>query len=374
MAKRWRRGITTGASAAAAARAAALLLLDGRWEKEIELVNPRGEVLRVPVARVERTEGGARGVVIKDGGDDPDVTHGLAIVADVFPVPAPGVEITGGRGVGRVTKPGLAVPPGEYAINPVPRQMITTALADLPSPAGGWKVVISVPGGEEVARRTLNPRLGIVGGISILGTTGIVEPMSEEAFKTSLVPQLDVVRAAGWKTVLLTPGRMGERVACDRYRVPPEAVALMSNFVGYMLEAAAEKGFERIILFGHHGKVGKVAGGIFHTHSRVADGRREVLAALAAARGAGKDLVTRILATNAAEEAVNLLREAGLLQVFTDMARRAARRAEEYLRGRARVGVVLTTLKGDIIGADEVALATGRELGWFGSDGEKVGL
>ncbi|WP_313884848.1 cobalt-precorrin-5B (C(1))-methyltransferase CbiD [Desulfofundulus sp. TPOSR] len=362
MAKPLRNGITTGACAAAAARAATELLFHGIKPDQVTLVNPMGQPLTVPIHQVEAIPGGTRAVVIKDGGDDPDVTHGLPVVVEARPAPN-GIRLYGGPGVGRVTKPGLAVAVGEPAINPVPRQMIKDAVAGVLPPERGVELMISVPGGELVARRTLNPRLGIVGGISILGTTGIVRPMSEEAFKDSLLPLLDMARAAGFDQVVLTPGRLGARTAVDGYGFPAEAVVEMSNFVGFMLESCVEKGFSGVLLWGHHGKLLKVAAGIFHTHSRVADARRETLASHAALMGADRGLVARIMEASTIESVVELLAEHNFLSVYHQLACRASRRAMEYVHHRLKVGTVLLTLDGKLLGWDRQAREIGRALG-----------
>ncbi|WP_134217477.1 MULTISPECIES: cobalt-precorrin-5B (C(1))-methyltransferase CbiD [Pelotomaculum] len=356
-------GITTGASAAAAARAAALLLLRGETNKNITIVNPEGNLLEVPVESLELDGSCARAVVIKQGGDDPDVTSGLPVVAEVA-VCAGGVHIMGGRGVGVVTRPGLQAPVGSPAINPVPRKMIVDALDDLIRPGSGVEVTISVPGGEEVALKTLNPRLGIVGGISILGTTGIVRPMSEEAFKKSLAPQVDLAVAAGYRKVVLTPGRIGFRTAVERYGLPREAVVEMSNFVGYMLDVCVDRGIEAVLLWGHHGKLVKVAAGIFHTHNRLADGRMETLAAFAGLYGAPAGLISKIMAAGSAEEALGLLKESGFAGIFNAIAARASTRAEAYTRTRLKAGTVLLGLDGTILGMDESTRLIGREMGW----------
>lgn len=359
-----RSGITTGASAAAAARAAALLLLRGEVSERVIITNPQGRPIEVPVARVNINDDGARAVVIKDGGDDPDVTHGLEIVVDVTRVAA-GINIRGGRGVGVATRPGLQVAVGEAAINPVPRKMIMEAVADLVTLREGIEITVSVPRGEEVAARTLNPRLGIVGGISILGTTGIVRPMSEEAFKKSLEPLVDMAVAAGHRRVVLTPGRMGARMA-EENGFPREAVVEMSNFVGFMLDVCVDRSIEAVLLWGHHGKLVKVAAGIFHTHNRVADGRLETIAAYAGVSGAPAGLMKKILAAATAEEALGLLKENRLAGVFQLIAARASARAEEYVRGRLKVGTVLLGLDGTILGLDGAARSIGRDIGWQG--------
>ncbi|WP_066635860.1 cobalt-precorrin-5B (C(1))-methyltransferase CbiD [Desulfolucanica intricata] len=363
--KQLRSGITTGASAAAAARAAVLYLYKKQNLKKITVYNPSGLAIDVPVKAQQLIDNNtAAATVIKDGGDDPDVTHGLQIVVEVQ---RSGTEIIikGGTGVGTVTRPGLQIPVGEPAINPVPREMIKAAVTDLLPPGQGLIITVSVPNGEKVAHKTLNPRLGIIGGISILGTTGIVRPMSEEAFKNSLVPLIQMALAHNYKHITLTPGRMGVRFAVDKYGLPEEAVVEMSNFVGFMLEACVEKGIEQVMLMGHHGKIIKIAAGIFHTHSRVADGRLETLAAYAGLAGADQKTIAAVLNSNTAEAAVQVLEDEGIRdQVFFQLAQRASRRAEDYVRGKLKVGTVLLSMDGNILGLDNQAKVIGRKLGW----------
>jgi cobalamin biosynthesis protein CbiD len=361
--KMLRRGYSTGTCAAAAAKAAALALL-GQAPPEVAVRLPGGGDAEavLPVAGVELGGDWARAWVIKDAGDDPDITDGARIEATVRLQPGE-IVIRGGRGVGVVTKPGLAVPPGQPAINPVPLQMIRDNVSGVLSAGKGAEVVISVPEGEQLARRTMNPRLGITGGISILGTTGIVEPMSEEAFKQALVPQLEIARAAGQRTLLLTPGRRGVSLAAG-FGVPQEAVILISNFVGFMLDECVRCGFRQVVLWGHVGKLAKVAAGSFQTYNRIADGRAEAAAALAAVRGAGADLVRAILDAPTAEAMVGLLQEAGLDVVWRDLALRASSRAEAYSRDELQVGTVLFSYSGEAVGWDEQAASLMREAGW----------
>ncbi|MCL6610679.1 MAG: cobalt-precorrin-5B (C(1))-methyltransferase CbiD [Peptococcaceae bacterium] len=360
--KELRCGVSTGASAAAAARAAALLLFTGEKHERVTVVNPQGVKIEVPVKTAGFTECGARAVVVKDGGDDPDVTNGLEIVADLG-ISGGGFTIRGGEGVGTVTVPGLPVPVGRPAINPVPARMIREAVEPLIPPGTGVTVTISVPGGREAAKRTLNQRLGIVGGISILGTTGIVRPMSVEALKDSLVPFVRKAAALGLRRVVLTPGGSGYRQAVEDYGFHPDAVIEMSNYVGFMLERCVENMIESVILWGQIGKIAKVAGGIFNTHSRVADGRREILAAYAALHGAKKELVARILNINTLEGAVDLVRESGLDGVFDHIAAVASRRAQDHVWGRIRVATVITARDGGILGMDGAAEELGRLMG-----------
>lgn len=358
-----RRGYTTGTCAAAAARAAVLALLGSRPEK-VEVLLPGGETTALRVEGWERSEGNsARAWVVKDAGDDPDVTHGARIEAAVRFIPE-GIEVRGGAGVGVVTRPGLAVPPGRPAINPVPLRMIRENVAAVLPPDRGVEITISVPEGERLARQTMNPQLGIVGGISILGTTGIVEPMSEDAFKAALVPQLQIARAAGQETILLTPGRRGARLARELLGAPDEAVVMVSNYLGYMLDECVRHGFRRVVLWGHAGKLAKVAAGSFQTHNRVADGRAEVVAALAGARGAGGGLIGEILAAPTVEAMVAILRGAGLEDVWNDLAARASRRAVLYSREALRVGTVLFSYDGAVLGCDLTAVRLLSEAGW----------
>lgn len=336
----WRRGYTTGAAAAAAARAAVIFYRTGQVPPRVDIPLPDGGRLEVPVKQADWWQGKGRAVVVKDGGDDPDVTHGLEIVAWVEPGPGQEITITGGPGVGQVTRPGLDVPVGEAAINPVPRQMLVRAVREV-DPAGGWRVTIAAPGGEKVARRTLNPQLGVIGGISILGTTGVVEPMSEEAFRASLVPQIGVARAEGWRALVMVPGRRNYHQARDIFDFPGTMVVQTGNFMGFMLEEAARQGVTEVLLLGAPGKLVKVAAGSFQTHNRVADGRREVLAALAGAGGAPAARVREILEAPSSSQALLLLQEAGLEgEVLEKVAARASRRATEYVgRFRAETGL-----------------------------------
>lgn len=361
--KRLRPGITTGASAAAAAQAAVVMMFRHEEISHAKVINPRGQEIVVPVKSVTVNQDWVTATVVKDGGDDPDVTHGLDITTTVSRSEG-GIEITGGPGVGVVTKPGLQVPVGEAAINPVPRQMIMEAVKDYIPIGHGVKIEVSVPGGAEAARKTLNPKLGIEGGISILGTTGIVEPMSEDAFKRSLVPQIEMAKAYGYFSVCLTPGRLGEKWASAQLGIPAEATVQMSNFVGYMLNACVELKIKNVILIGHHSKLTKVAAGCFHTHNKVSDARLETLAALAGLLGATPGLIKEVLDANTSEEALKILRDNGMNEVLNLVAARAAKRAMEHVFGELKVGVVLFDMGGNVLATDENAVEIGREMNW----------
>ena len=280
----------------------------------------------------------------KDGGDDPDITHGLNIVAQVRLRPGSGqVQISGGQGVGRVTLAGLKIPVGEAAINPVPRAMIVQNVqAQLPP---GWdaQVLISAPGGEELARRTFNPRLGIVGGLSILGSTGIVNPMSEEALKESLRLELHVLAARGYQAAIFAFGNYGLHFLRSQ-RIDETQVVKISNYLGFMLDEARQLGFRRLLLIGHLGKLVKVSAGIFNTHSRVADGRLETLTAYAALAGAEQPLLAQLYQCTTTSAVSVLLEQAGgglAEQVYQQVAERAASRAALYGYGELEIAAVL---------------------------------
>ncbi len=215
MSKVLKNGITPGTCAAAAAKAA-VLAWQGEYPRSLEVITPQDRLLSVPIMAAGAYEMGGWAKVAKDAGDDPDITHGATIVVDVIILPETGVEITAGEGVGTVTKPGLSVALGQPAVNPGPRRMIETAVKQVLPPGRGARITISIPGGVELAKRTLNPILGIEGGLSIIGTTGIVEPMSEEAFKSSLTPQIDVVKALGYTSIVFAPGKIGQDIAVNR--------------------------------------------------------------------------------------------------------------------------------------------------------------
>lgn len=371
-----RRGYTTGTCAAAASKAATRMLFEGRPLGEIDVTLPAGISLTLKLVDVRIGDGYARCGVVKDPGDDPDVTGGLTIFAEArrYDKQLDGegggtgemvnrVIVRAGEGIGTVTKPGLKVPVGQPAINPVPMEMIRSEVNKVLPKGEVVEITLSVPAGAGVAARTFNPRLGIVGGISILGTTGIVEPMSENAFRESLALQVSQAVASGRRVLVLVPGKTGERAAVEKFGLPPDAVIRMSNFVGFMLEECVHKGVTHVLLLGHHGKLGKVAAGVFNTHSRVADCRLEVLAIHAALFGASHHTVASIMSSNTAEAAVDVLKANGLMDVFDSIAIRASERAMEFTGNKLTVGCVLLSLKDDVLGLDENARRIGEMLG-----------
>ncbi len=363
--KRLKKGYTTGACAAGAAKAAAYLYFKKELLKQVEIALPNGDNLTLVVSSGELTQTGAQCCVIKDGGDDPDITNGLPVYVEVVPqLGKTGVTFLAGPGVGSVTKPGLPIAVGEPAINPVPRQMIEHELTDVMPKGYGASVTISVPGGEQAAKKTLNPKLGVTGGISILGTTGIVIPMSEEAFKTSLVPQLIQAKSLGWRTLVLVPGRIGAKRANENYGIPPEAIAETSNFIGYMLMECLTLGFKEVILMGHISKLIKVAAGVFHTHNRVADARFETLAAHCALLGMGQNDVQLLMQNTTIEGALQIVEDSGFQTVYPRLAAQASKRAMEHTYGELLVGTVLLNMAGKVLGMDEKAQQIANGQNW----------
>ena len=313
--KRLRLGYTTGSCAAAAAKAAAWMLLTGQRKERISLLTPKGIPLDLAVLDIDMGPEAVSCAIEKDSGDDPDVTRGTHIVATVARTDAPGVTVDGGVGVGRVTKRGLDQPVGAAAINSVPRRMIAENLEEVCRTLdyrGGLSVVISAPDGEALAKRTFNPRLGIVGGISILGTTGIVEPMSEQALVDTIRVELKQRRASGYDYVLLTPGNYGADFIRLGLKLDPEIAVETSNFIGDSIDLCRELGFRGALLVGHIGKLVKIAGNMLNTHSKYGDCRMEILASHAAACGLPAAAADEMLSCAACDDAIRILREHGL--------------------------------------------------------------
>ncbi len=337
--RRLRLGCTTGSCAAAAAAAAAWLLLTKERRETVSLRTPKGMTLTLPVEGLALEGETARCAVRKDAGDDPDVTGGALIWAAVSKTEVRGIQIDGGAGVGRVTKPGLDQPVGAAAINSVPREMIAENLrlvAEQAGYEGGLSAVIFVPEGERLARKTFNPRLGIVGGISILGTTGIVEPMSEKALVDVIRVELRQRRAAGKDYALLTPGNYGADFIRDGLGLDPERAVQVSNFIGDAVDLCRELGFRGAVLVGHVGKLVKLAGGMMNTHSRYGDCRLEILAAMAGAEGLPAAALREMLECVSCDEGLRILRKAALQEAV--MAR-LTERAAFHLQYRAGEGL-----------------------------------
>ncbi|MCM1183688.1 MAG: cobalt-precorrin-5B (C(1))-methyltransferase CbiD [Roseburia sp.] len=336
-----RYGFTTGSCAAAAAKAAAYMLLTGREKTDITVETPKGIPYKASLLDIHREEALVSCAVEKDGGEDPDVTAGAWIYASVSYIHTHDgadeqeIVIEGGIGVGRVTRPGLDQPVGSAAINHVPREMIKKEVLEvcrMVDYRGSLFIEISVPEGEALSARTFNPRLGIVGGISILGTTGVVEPMSSQALLDTIRVELRQRRAMGFDYVAVAPGNYGLDFMRRTYGYDLDRSVKCSNFIGATIDMAAELGFRRLLLTGHIGKLIKVAGGIMNTHSKEADCRMELLAALSVQEQVEPAQVREILSCATTEEAIPILAESGRLRQVMD---RAARRICYYMENRA---------------------------------------
>ncbi|SDB05864.1 cobalt-precorrin-5B (C1)-methyltransferase [Pseudobutyrivibrio sp. YE44] len=320
-----KKGFTTGSCSAAAAKAAAYMLLSGKEKNQIEIETPAGVMFKAELVDIVRDEGSVSCAVIKDGGDDPDVTTGAHVKAtvtvraegeeDAFLEPV--IEIDGGKGVGRVTLPGLDQPVGNAAINSVPRSMIEKEVLEvchLLDFKGKLLVEISVPEGEKIAEHTFNPRLGITGGISILGTTGIVEPMSNKALVDTIRVELNQKKSLGNNIAFVSPGNYGLKFMKEQFDYDLDKSVKCSNFIGETVDMACELGFETMVLTGHIGKLVKVAGGIMNTHSHEADARMEILSSCALRAGADADIARAVLECLNTEEALRMIKEKGLLE------------------------------------------------------------
>ncbi|SMP56348.1 cobalt-precorrin-5B (C(1))-methyltransferase CbiD [Anoxynatronum buryatiense] len=380
-----RKGYTTGACAAAAAAGAAAMLRDQQcydsWTLELQ---GKPHTFRLEDPQVHPQWAACR--VVKDAGDDPDITNGVSVHARVAleaqnpqnpqnlqnPQEAektpgiPEIILVAGEGVGTVTRPGLPVPVGQPAINDAPRQMILAnvkqVLEDHTAPQGRlisdthhrYTVTISIPGGEALAKRTYNPKLGVVGGLSILGTTGIVEPMSQEAWVRTLELECRMLAAAGHHRWLVVPGSHGQAFLRDQLMIhpatDPSPVIRMGNFPGTLFDEAATLGVKEVLLVGHVAKLVKIAGGIFHLHSRVADARREILAANLLLYGAGTSLMKQVMHSNTAEEAAGIIQAAGEKAFFDFLAHRISQAAAERTDDQVQVGTILFSYENGLLG------------------------
>ena len=359
--KRMRCGYTTGTCAAAAARAAAELLLNGELVPAVTVSTPAGIDVVVEVEEHDSGNGWAQCAVQKDSGDDPDVTNGALVYARVEFCDKPGITIDGGIGVGRVTREGLDQPVGAAAINSTPRRMIAEQVEQVASPSdGGLLVTISIPAGVELAAKTFNPRLGIEGGISVLGTGGIVRPMSEDALISSIELEMKTLRARGVTDLLVVPGNYGRDFACGQLDLDMDQAVSCSNYFGATLDAAVVLGFDRVLIVGHIGKMAKVAGGIMNTHSRVADCRVEVLAAHAALVGAPQEVVASIMEAATTDAALDALiacglSEATMVSLMERLADKLAHRSAGVVQVEAIVFSNVHGVLGKTPGADELA-------------------
>lgn len=333
--KKLRCGFTTGTCAAAASAGAARMLLSGKVIENITVITPSGNSVTVGLTDIKKENDYVSCAVQKDSGDDPDVTDKILVYSTVS-YEKSGITVDGGEGVGRVIKKGLKQQIGEAAINPVPRKMIEeqlkTAASDY-SYDGGLKAVISVPMGIQIAKKTFNPRLGIEGGISILGTTGIVEPMSEQALIDTISVELDVRKAQNEEFIIVTPGNYGQDFLRDNLGIAVDKCVKCSNFIGDTIDMCIEKGFKSMLLVGHIGKLSKLGCTIYNTHSRYADGRMEAFALCAALCGAEREVLENILGCITTDAALEILKKEG---IFDETIKMLEKRIDRSLKLRAK--------------------------------------
>ncbi|MFW6006412.1 MAG: cobalt-precorrin-5B (C(1))-methyltransferase CbiD [Halanaerobiales bacterium] len=348
--KKLKKGYTTGSTAAAAAKAATLILFKNQKLNKVTIDTPAGIKLTLPVARVKHEKKGVKVGIYKYGGDDPDITDGIIIMAKVEEIKNKSknnVIIKGGEGVGRVTKPGLPIAKGKAAINPVPQKMIRKEVKEVLPDSKRVRIIIEIPKGVKLAKKTLNPEVGVKGGLSILGTTGIVEPMSHKAYKDSIKIKLEQV-APEVEEIILVFGNYGEKKAVE-LGYAENRIVKMSNYVGFMLDKCLEKGIKKVVIVGHLGKLVKVAGGIFNTHSKVADSRLEIMAAYTASCGGGKKLINEILEAVTTEEAFALIKKAGFTQVFKVLAEKIVKRCRKHVKNQLKIKTIIFTFDSGVL-------------------------
>jgi len=378
-----RHGYTTGSCAAAVAKAATLTLLRQEHMKEVEITLPRGERVNFNLHSCTFDKESARCSVIKDGGDDPDVTNGAEIVAEVrgqgsgvrgqeeikeafeFTIYDSQITIYGGKGIGVITKPGLALPVGEPAINPIPRKMIQQAIEEvssslIPHPSS-FMVTISVPDGEQIAKGTLNERLGIMGGISILGTTGIVKPISTKAWADTISVALDVAKAAGLEEVVLTTGRTSEKVAMERLKLPSEAYIQMGDHVGYSLRECVKKGFKMVTIAGQFGKFTKIASGEFETNVRdstlelntLSDIILQSLSSHQIDPTRAETVAQMVESANTARQAYSIIRDEGMEEIIEVVCRKVCENSVNFIKADTlepiNIDCILVGYEGEIV-------------------------
>lgn len=357
--KKYRRGYTTGSCATGAAKAATYMLISKIPIETINIDTPKGIPLSLKVENIDIQENYVECSIKKDGGDDIDATHKMDIYARVEHTNSTDIIITGGMGVGKVTKKGLGIEIGEAAINKTPRSMIIKEVRSVIGENIGVKVTIFAPAGEEIAKKTFNPRLGIIGGISIIGTTGIVEPMSDEGWKKSLSIELKMKREQGLEKVILVPGNHGETFTKDTLGIDMKYVVRTSNFIGYMLKEAQRLGYKKILMAGHLGKYVKIAGGIFNTHSKVADARNEILIANLALMRANFELIEKVNKCVATEEFIEILEDTKYTEykeIYNILSDKCKERIDVYLNDEEiQTEVMIFSIEKKLLGKSEKA-------------------
>lgn len=373
--RRLRRGYTTGSCAAAAAYAAAEMAVSGGMIRNVSLMTPKGVLLQLEILDASFGDGFGCAAVKKDAGDDADITNQLLIYARVILKPLQEkIEIDGGEGVGRVTQPGLDQPVGNAAINRVPRKMIQEQVIkafEKHEYMGGALVEIFVPSGKEAAKKTFNPRLGIEGGISILGTSGIVEPMSETALVDTIETEMRMWTAQGAKYLIVTPGNYGTDFLRNQMKISMEKnIVKCSNFIGETVDMAYQYRLKGILLVGHIGKLVKLGAGIMNTHSRNADGRMEVLASCGLLAGAPDRLLRDVLKSPTTDAALGILEQNEWLeQIMQQLMQRIEYHLEHRVYEQCEVGAIVFSNRYGLLGktkwADELLKAW--KLGLYGA-------
>lgn len=339
-----RYGYTTGTCAALASKAATHMLLSGEKVLSVSLKTPKGVVITTDVEDIKIEDNFALCAIKKDSGDDPDVTNGVLVYAQVSRIRQNEIMIEGGVGVGRVTKPGLSCEVGSAAINPGPRNQIKNAVLEIAEEfeaSGGFLVTISVPDGVRLAKKTFNPRLGIEGGISILGTSGIVEPMSDSALLESIRLEISVLHSAGNENLLMTPGNYGETFAAQKLGLCGAPMFQCSNFVGDSIELLKKQEISSVLLVGHIGKLVKIAGGMMNTHSKYGDCRLEILSAYAALCGASQTAVIKIMECITTDAALLVLKEYDVYEKTLSLLMKAIEKQLNRVAQPIEIGVVM---------------------------------
>lgn len=333
--KKLRCGYTTGSCAAAASKAAAEMLITGEKLTSVIIGTPKGIDLQLEILEPFINENYAECAIKKDSGDDPDITNGILIFARIKKNHL-GIKIVGGKGIGVVTKAGLDQSVGESAINSVPRKMITEAVLEIAEKYdyhGGFHVEIFVPNGEDIAKKTYNPRMGIEGGISIIGTSGIVEPMSSNALIDTIRAEAKMRYAEGYRNILITPGNYGEKYINEMLYLAPEKSVKCSNFIGEAIDIAIETGFETVLLVGHIGKLVKLGAGIMNTHSSQSDGRMEILITSGVIAGVDIDTLKQLPYCVTVDAALEILKDRGYMEKTLEI---LSQRAEFYLNAKVK--------------------------------------
>ncbi|MDD3360684.1 MAG: cobalt-precorrin-5B (C(1))-methyltransferase CbiD [Hespellia sp.] len=357
--KALKTGYTTGSCAAAAAKAATYMLLNREIISQISLMTPKGIMLYLDVEHIECRADSVSCAIRKESGDDPDVTNGVYVYAKVSRREQPGIQLDGGTGVGRVTKKGLEQTIGQAAINKVPRRMILEAVREQTESFGyqkGLSVVISIPEGISLAKKTFNPRLGIEGGISVLGTSGIVEPMSERALLDTIFLEMKMLRENGYQRCYVVPGNYGSDFLTDTLGFDGNKAVKCSNYIGETIDDAVRLGMKELLLIGHIGKVIKIAAGVMNTHSRQADCRMEVLAAHAAMAGIQTKAVQEIMEAVTTTDALDILHREGVVESVMES---VMRRISFHLKNRSgdhlQVEAIMFSNEEGILGMTEHA-------------------